>query len=69
MEELQLTKILLILASAAVPPAFAFAGMVLILVANPNADIETEGWVLGWTGMGTGFAAGLLTVWAFWRAR
>lgn len=62
-------KFFLVLLSIAVPPAFAFAGMVLILLANPNADIETQGWVLGWTGMGIGFVLGLLAVWAFWRSR
>jgi len=64
-----LKKLWLVLLSIAVPPAFAFAGMVLLLIANPNANIERQGWILGWTGMGLGFVAGLLTVWVFWRRR
>lgn len=69
MGELQLKQLALVLLSIAVPPAFAFAGMVLILVANPNANIERQGWALGWTGMAIGFVSGLVAVWLFWRRR
>lgn len=40
-------KLALVLLSIAVPLAFAFAGMVLMLVANPDANIERAGWILG----------------------
>ncbi|MGN7877145.1 hypothetical protein ACTJKJ_26610 [Roseateles sp. 22389] len=62
-------KLALLLLSIAVPLAFAFGGMVLILVANPNANIEREGWILGWAGFALGFVSGLFVVWAFWRRR
>ena len=62
-------KLALVLLSIAVPLALAFAGMVLILVANPDANIEREGWILGWTGLGLGFTVGAALVWAFWRRR
>lgn len=64
-------KLALLLLSIAVPLAFAFAfgGMVLILVGNPNANIEREGWILGWAGLALGFISGLVVVWAFLRRR
>ena len=67
--ELQLIRFLIVLTSRAVPPAFAFGGMALILVVHPSANIETQGWVLGWTGMGGGFIAGLICVGAIWHTR
>lgn len=62
-------QLALLLLSIAVPLAFAFGGMVFILVANPNANIEREGWILGWAGLALGFISGLVVVWAFLRRR
>ncbi|WP_431103594.1 hypothetical protein [Roseateles noduli] len=57
------------LLSIALPPAFAFAGIILFLLANPDANIERESWILGWSGIGIGLVAGLVVVWMFWRCR
>lgn len=61
-------RLLLVLASIAVPLASAFVGMVLILLANPEVNID-EGWRLGWIGLGSGLLLGLLVVGWFWRRR
>lgn len=62
-----MNRLVLVVLSIAIPPALGFAGMVMILLANPDANIEREGWLLGWTGMGLGFATGLVAVWWLWR--
>ncbi len=61
-------RLLLVLVSIAVPLASAFVGMVLILLANPEVNID-EGWRLGWIGLGSGLLLGLLGVGWFWRRR
>lgn len=47
---LQVKRALLIILSIAFPLACAFAGMVLILLSNPEVNID-EGWRLGWLGL------------------
>jgi len=60
-------RLLLVLVSIAAPFASAFVGMVLILLANPEVNID-EGWRLGWIGLGSGLLVGLLGVgWFWWR--
>lgn len=62
-------RLLLVLVSIAVPFASAFVGMVLILLANPEVNID-EGWRLGWIGLGSGLLVGLLGMgWFWWRRR
>ena len=61
-------RLLLILVAIAVPFASAFVGMVLILLANPEVNLD-EGWRLGWIGLGSGLLLGLLGVGWFWRRR
>lgn len=61
-------RLLLVLVSIAVPLATAFLGMVLILLANPEVNID-EGWRLGWIGLGCGLLVGLLGVGWLWRRR
>jgi len=61
-------RLLLVLVSIASPVASAFLGVVLILRANPEVNID-EGWRLGWIGLGSGLLLGLLGVGWFWRRR
>lgn len=61
-------RLLLVLVSIAAPLVTAFLGMVLILLANPEVNID-EGWRLGWIGLGSGLLLGLLGVGWFWRRR
>lgn len=61
-------RLLLVLMSIAVPLVTAFLGMVLILLANPEVNID-EGWRLGWIGLGSGLLVGLLGVGWVWRRR
>lgn len=61
-------RALLAILSAAFALGCSFAGMVLILLANPEVSID-EGWRLGWLGLAGGLAVGGAAVWAFWRRR
>lgn len=61
-------RALLVIFSIAFPLACAFAGMVLILLSNPEVSID-EGWRLGWLGLASGLAIGGAAVWVFWRRR
>ena len=49
------------LIAVALPMATAFAGMLLTLLANPEASID-EGWRIGWIGLGCGLLVGVVFV-------
>ncbi|WP_416761012.1 hypothetical protein ACNI65_02650 [Roseateles sp. So40a] len=56
------------LISIAIPLAFAFLGMLILLLSNPEVSID-EGWRLGWIGLGSGLLLGVVLVTWYWRRR
>ena len=54
-----------ILLSIVVPLVCAFLGMLIIILLNPEVNID-EGWRLGWIGLGSGLLVGLAAVAWYW---
>lgn len=56
------------LLSIAIPLAFAFLGMLTLLLSNPEVSID-EGWRLGWMGLGGGLLLGVVLITCYWWRR